>query len=69
MEDIEELFHWGIAVNLMLKGFKITNPFTPIDDYIYYNEKVNKYYCVYNNSEIEKVFTKAEKYSSYKLVK
>ena len=70
MEHIEEPFHWGIAMNLMLKGFKVTNPLTPIDDYIYYDGQVNKFYCVYKDSRVEKQFSQGEKYSSsYKLVK
>lgn len=69
LEHIEEPFHWGIAMDLLGEGYKITDPFTPADDYIYWCKKRNCYISVYNNEESVKVFSSMERvHTQYKLV-
>lgn len=68
LEHIKEPFHWGIAMSLMGKGFRVTDPSTPIDDYIYWDFQDEKYYQVYKGNKIEKIFHPMERLrSDYKL--
>lgn len=70
LEHIEEPFNWGIAMSLMGKGYKVTNPSTPIDDYLYWNKDEGCYKRVFESQEEVITFSALERQrTNYNLVK
>lgn len=69
LEHIDEPFNWGIAMSLMAKGYKVTNPSTPIDDYLYWNSEESCYKQVFQGNEEVVTFSPLERQrTNYKLV-
>lgn len=70
LEHISEPFNWGIAMYLMGQGYKVTDPSTPVDDYLYWNTKENCYKRVLNTEEEVITFSPLERQrTTYNLVK
>ena len=70
LEHIKEPFSWGIGMTLMGKGYKITDSSTPIEDYLYWNNKEECYKRVFNNEEEVIIFSPLERQrTNYNLVK
>jgi hypothetical protein len=69
LEHIDEPFNWGIAMSLMGKGYKVTDPSTPVDDYLYWSKEENCYKRVFNTEEEVITFSPLERQrTNYNLV-
>ncbi len=70
LEHIKEPFNWGVAMSLMGKGHFVTDPTTPVDDYLYWNKDESCYKRVFNTEEEVITFSPLERQrTNYNLVK